>query len=118
MIALETLVSFFEDTRELKRTGNARFDIDQVCRWSYFMVDADQAKLTRAGHHLETLGYDVRGFLGPSADTKGATFLRFDRVEQHTPESLFERNAELYRIAREFGLEDYDGMDVGAVDGP
>ena len=119
MISLERLVSFFEETRKMKSDGQARFDIDQLCRWSYFMIDADREKLTKAGRFLETRGFDVVGFLEPSPeDKKKLIYLRFDRVEQHTPESLFARNEELYGIARDFQLEDYDGMDVGAVDGP
>lgn len=119
MIPLERLVTFFADTREMKRQGKCRFDIDQTCRWSYFMVDGDREKLTQAGRYLESQGYTVVGFLDPTPGSeKQDIYLRFDRVEHHTPESLFERNAELYRIAAQFGLTDYDGMDVGAVDGP
>ena len=119
MITLDRLQSFFEDTRQMKRDGRARFDIDQPCRWSYFMVDTDREKLTRAGRFLETHGYDIVGFLEPEPDDEEKKiYLRFDRVEQHTPETLFARNAELYGVAADFGLEDYDGMDVGAIDGP
>jgi len=119
MITLDTLVGFFEDTRQMKRDGEARFDVDQLCRWSYFMVDTDREKLIRAGHFLEEQGYEVVGFLEPGPDDeKKIIYLRFDRVEQHTPETLFERNVTLYKIAADFELEDYDGMDVGAVDGP
>ena len=119
MIALETLQDFFRDTRRLKEEGKAKFDIDQECRWSFFMVDADRQKLTQAGRHLEQIGFEVVGFLDPSPeDQNPIIYLRFDRVGTHTPESLFELNSELYAIARKFDLADYDGMDVGAVDGP
>ncbi len=119
MITKETLIEFFDETRKLKTTGRARFDIDKECRWSYFFTDLDRDKLAEAGRHLEEIGYEVRGFLDPSPEDESQTiFLRFDRVETHTPESLFERNASLYALADRFGLESYDGMDVGAVDGP
>jgi hypothetical protein len=119
MITKETLIGFFDDTRKLKATGKARFDIDDECRWSYFFTDTDRGKLIEAGRHLETIGYEVRGFLDPSPDDEKQTiFLRFDKVETHTPESLFERNTSLYALADRFGLDSYDGMDVGAVDGP
>jgi len=41
--------------------------------------------------------------------------LHMERVEHHTPESLFLRNSELYDFASRQGLASYDGMDVGPV---
>ncbi len=118
MITMETLIGFFESTRKLKTTGEAGFDIDDKCRWSFFFADTDRDKLIKAGRHLETIGYEVIGFLDPSPDDESGTiFLRFDMVETHTPESLFERNTILYALAERFGLDSYDGMDVGAVEG-
>ena len=119
MFSLDQLVSFFDDTRRMKTEGRARFDIDQECRWSYFMVDVDREKLIRAGRFLENRGFGLVGFLEPDAeDKKKIIYLRLDRLEKHTPLSLYARNAELYKVARDHELEDYDGMDVGAVDGP
>jgi Regulator of ribonuclease activity B len=120
MITRETILDFFDHTRQLKREGRARFDIDQVCRWSFFFVDTDREKLTRAGRYVEQQGYEVAGFLEPTPedDDQGTIYLRVDKVERHTPDSLLARNAELYKVAANFGLDGYDGMDVGAVDGP
>jgi len=119
MITYERLVGFFDYTRQLKSEGQANYDIDQLCRWSYFFIDSNRDKLVQAGRHVETLGYEVVGFLDPSPEDKEQTiYLRFDRIEQHTPDSLFTRNAELYKVAADFDLEGYDGMDVGAIDGP
>jgi Protein of unknown function (DUF1260). len=47
------------------------------------------------------------------ADDSSMRVLHVERVETHSPESLFARNAELYRVAETFGLDSYDGMDVG-----
>jgi Protein of unknown function (DUF1260). len=120
MITPEQIHDFFDHTRQLKREGRAPFDIDQICRWSYFVIDADREKLRRAGRHLERHGYEVVGFLEPTPedDDQETIYLRFDKIERHTPDSLLVRNAELYKLAADFGLESYDGMDVGAVDGP
>jgi hypothetical protein len=75
--------------------------------------------LTRAGRFLERRGYEVVGFLEPGPEAEQETiYLRFDKVEHQTPDSLFARNGELYELAADFGLEGYDGMDVGATDGP
>ena len=119
MITRKTILAFFDHTRQLEREGRARFDIDQVCRWSFFFVDADREKLRRAGHFVEQQGYEVVGFLEPTPedDDQETIYLCFDKVERHSPDSLLARNAELYKIAADFDL-DYDGMDVGAIDGP
>jgi hypothetical protein len=37
-------------------------------------------------------------------------------VEKHSPETLYDRNAEFYKLAEKFGLESYDGMDVGLIE--
>lgn len=119
MITREQITEMFESSRRLKREGRAPFDIDQVCRWSYFVIDADRDKLTQAGRRLEQQGYEVIGFLDPPADDEQPViYLRFDKVERHTPDSLLARNAELSRLATDCGLLGYDGMEVGAVDGP
>lgn len=120
MITKEMLQDFFNQTRKLRDEKKVRFDIDAVCRWSYFFVDRDEAKLAKLGRSLERDGYENVGFLEPSPDNdKGETiFLRADRIERHTVESLHAKNLELYELAERFGVESYDGMDVGAVDGP
>jgi Regulator of ribonuclease activity B len=120
MITHEQLVGLFDSTRQLKREGRAHYDIDQTCRWSYFLIDTDREKLTRAGRFIEQQGYEVVGFLEPSPedDDQQTIYLRFDKIERHTPDSLLARNAELYKLAADFDLDGYDGMDVGAIDGP
>lgn len=120
MITKETLQDFFENTRNLRDEGKAPFDIDDVCRWSYFFVDSDREKLNQVGVFLEDRGYEIVGFLEPEPEDEDqeTIYLRADRVEKHTVDSLHERNQELYGIAEQFEVSDYDGMDVGAVDGP
>jgi hypothetical protein len=120
VITKDTLQEFFENTRKLRDTGEAPFDIDTVCRWSFFFIDSDKKKLTKLGLHLEDNGYEIIGFLEPSPDDEDqeTIFLRADRVEQHSVESLHARNLELYKVAEQFNIQDYDGMDVGAIDSP
>ncbi|HQM64929.1 MAG TPA: ribonuclease E inhibitor RraB [Acidobacteriota bacterium] len=120
MITRETLQDFFENTRNLRDEGRARFDIDGICRWSYFFVDTSREKLARVGAFLDASGYEVVGFLEPDPqnEDQDTLYLRADRIEKHTVDSLHERNQELYTIAEQFNVGDYDGMDVGAPDGP
>ena len=69
---------------------------------------------------LRRQGYEVVGFLEPNPknDDQQTIYLRLDKIERHTPDSLLIRNAELYKLAADFDLDGYDGMDVGAIDGP
>ena len=65
------------------------------------------------------LGYEFVDTLEPEPDDeKHVFFLRMDRVERHSPASLNDLNHQLYGIADQFGVQSYDGMDVGAVDAP
>jgi hypothetical protein len=120
MITEEMLTDLFDRTRTLRREGKAKWDIDDVCRWSFFFLDSSRDKLIQAAVELEKLDYEIIGFLEPSPedDDQETIFLRVDRVERHTVSSLLRRNDELYSFAARLGLAAYDGMDCGAVDGP
>lgn len=73
-----------------------------------------------AGEDLARDGYELVGLLEPGEDDddQETIYLRVDRVERHTVDSLLGRNSELYAFAESHGLADYDGMDVGAIDSP
>ena len=118
MISRDTLISFFSDTRRLRQDGKAQFDIDDACRWSYFFDDGPRAKLQPLADHLQQLGFEVKGYLEPDlASADSVYFLRIDRIERHTVDSLEARNDEFYELASRFGVREYDGMEVGEVDG-
>jgi len=119
MISEKTIDDFFEHTRALHAAGRAPFDIDQTCRWSFFFVDPSEGRLLELVPELEELGYEIAGTLAPDDDeVDGSYFLRADKIEAHTTASLLARNDQLYAMARRYGIGDYDGMDVGAIDGP
>lgn len=119
MITLQQLEEFFSDTRETYVSGRSSWSIDGLCRWSYFFVDPDLKKFGPLADHLERLGYEVVGTIDPEpTDENPVYYLRVDKVGLHTPKSLHELNQELYGVASQFGVQSYDGMDVGAVDGP
>jgi hypothetical protein len=119
MITLQQLEAFFVETRATHEAGRSSWSIDDECRWSYFFVDPDREKLLPIADHMEPLGYEIVGMLDPEeSDDNPVYYLRVDRIEIHSPASLYERNRTMYAIAAQFGVSDYDGMDVGAVDGP
>ena len=118
MITRDQVQSLFEHTRQLRREGRVDWDIDGLCRWTYFFVDSSKARLTRLGEHLEEHGYENVGLMepGPEDEDQVTIHLQAEKVEQHTVDTLVARNEELYALARRFKVRDYDGMDNGAVD--
>jgi hypothetical protein len=113
MIDRSLLVDMFE---RMTRQG---VDLTQELLWGYFFTDPDREKLERAGRELEAAGYRfVEIFGGPDDPDPAPTFyLHVEQIERHDVSSLDARNGVLTEFAEEWGLESYDGMDVGPVDG-
>ncbi len=119
MITREQVEELFAHTRDLRRQGETDWDIDGPCLWSYFFVDASETKLLRVGDYLQKQGYLIAGLFEPHPDDDQKTLrLQVDRIETHTVDSLVARNDELYAVARQYKLENYDGMECGAVEDP
>jgi hypothetical protein len=120
VITRDQVQGLFDHTRQLRREGRVDWDIDGLCRWTYFFVDASREKLQKLGETLKRAGYERVGLMDPDPDAEDqeTIYLQADKVEIHTVDSLLARNDELYALARKFQIRDYDGMDNGAVDGP
>jgi Regulator of ribonuclease activity B len=120
VITRDQIQGLFDHTRRLRREGRVDWDIDGLCRWTYFFVDDSREKLQKLGETLKRLGYERVGLMDPDpdADDQETIYLQADKVEIHTVDTLLARNDELYALARKFQVRDYDGMDNGAVDGP
>ena len=123
IIPRDTLEEFFSDTRALLRNGRANFNVDEVCLWSFFFVDSSPDAFSSLAAHLEACGYFNVGVLVPNlGERRGESgsmyYLRADRLERLTVDDLLDRNRELSDLAVHFGVKDYDGMDVGGIDGP
>jgi len=115
MITLEALEEMFANIR----IDSPGWNLDGVLLWGYFFTDHERQRLEKAARVLEKKGYQVVGILDPSPDNddQGLMFLHVEKVEHHTPRTLHARNAELYALAEALGVETYDGMDVGPVEG-
>lgn len=119
MIERETIEDMFNQIRLME---DAPFDVDKECLWTYFLLDADRNLLEEVGEALEQEGFIYDGILDPVVsedDPEGEPhyfYLQVSRVECHSVESLLALNEWFYEIADYYGLEGYDGMDVGAVD--
>lgn len=119
MITLTQLEDFFDETRRTYESGRCDWKIDDECRWSFFFIDRDRAKLLPIAEHLLPLGYQFVGTLDPDeADDNPVFYLRLDRIETHSPASLDKRNQFLYGVAAQFQVLNYDGFDVGGIEGP
>jgi hypothetical protein len=106
MIELEKLEQMFANIR-----AKTSWNIDGPMLWGYFFTDPSEEKLQNAAVHLKSQGYR---FVGTHETDDGNTrFLHVERIEVQSPQTLFARNEQLYELADRFGLESYDGMDVG-----
>jgi hypothetical protein len=105
-IALAQLEEMFQGMR-----AQSGWDTTRPLLWGYFFTDPDGSKLKPAADHLAQHGYRVVSIY--PADDGSTTFLHVEKVEVHTPRSLHARNTELGTLAARFGIQSYDGMDVG-----
>jgi hypothetical protein len=106
MIELEALEDMFSKIR-----ANTNWNVDGPMLWGYFFTDPSENKIRKAAAHLTSQGYR---FVGTHLTGDGSTrFLHVERVEVHSPQTLFARNEQLYVLAELLGLDSYDGMDVG-----
>ena len=87
------------------------WNVDGPLLWGYFFYDSSRAKLEQAASELQSNGYRLVGIEQFQDDQR--LRMHVERVESHTPASLNARNQELYALAERFGLDLYDGMDVG-----
>ena len=79
--------------------------------WGYFFTDSKPKKLQPLAAHLIKRGYRFVSIY--ETDDRSTHFLHVERVEAHTPISLLKLNAEMNALALQFGVDSYDGMDVG-----
>jgi hypothetical protein len=110
VIELEMLEAMFDNI-----AAGPKWDMKGPMLWGYFFTDASAQKLEIVAEVLLETGYRlVELFEAEVEQDDEPTFvLHVERVEIHSPQSLHERNAQLYELAERHGLRSYDGMDVG-----
>jgi hypothetical protein len=107
MIEKSQLIEMFEGIR-----AQTPWDVDSDLLWGYFFTGEDKNTLARLAKELESLTYRLVE-LRP-ADNQTGFWLHVEKVETHSPDTLYDRNHEFYLMADKFHVN-YDGMDVGAV---
>jgi len=93
--------------------------------WNYYFTHNEPSKLEQVKDVLISLGHssgEIYRSSNESPNEADLFWLRVEKVESHTPESLHQRNDELFQLAYDFGIDSYDGMEVGIprneIDGP
>ena len=112
-IGLESLEEMFENI------GNqTSWDVSGNMLWGYFFTHHEPVKLEEAAKELNAKGYRVVDiYLSEKEEPTDPDlfWLHVEKIEIHSAKSLDARNNEFFIFAHEFGLDSYDGMDVGPV---
>ena len=85
-------------------------DTSTPLQWGYFFVNSAPALLEELAVQFEEFGYRKES-LHQSDD--GAWVLQLSKVETHTAESLHARNEKFNALVDDWGIDLYDGWDVG-----
>ena len=85
--------------------------------WGYFFTDRSRTKLEALVPVLQQSGCRFVDLFEPELEEgeEPYFFLHVEKEETHSPSSLQERNAAFYALAHRYGIDSYDGMDVGPV---
>lgn len=112
-ISLNQLEEMFANIHE-----NTDWNTSDDMLWGYFFTHNEPSMLEVAKTALTEKGFNFVGIYLSDKDEPSQAdsyCLHVERIETHTPQTLDARNDKLYLFAHEFGLESYDGMDIGPV---
>ena len=112
-ITLDSLKEMFQNIKK-----ETPWNMSGPMLWGYFFTHHEPNKLEQVAEELKKQGYKyVDIYLSDKDDPKEPDiyWLHVEKIETHSPETLDKRNDELYIFANKYGLDSYDGMDVGPV---
>jgi hypothetical protein len=107
-MTLEQLSEMFANVRT-----KTDWNVDGDMLWGYFFTDPSPEKLECASEELQQHGYHLVDIY--QADDESTFWLHVERIETNSPQTLHVRNTELGVFAEKWGLESYDGMDIGPI---
>lgn len=81
--------------------------------WGYFFTNETKEELEKIASSFENNGYVV---VDIHQDKNDLYWLNIEKIETHSPESLYNRCEEFYQFAEKNNLESFDGYDVGNPD--
>ena len=110
MIDIASLEAMFSNIQE-----STDWNIDGPMLWGYFFTDSSADTLRTLASELDQQGYRFVDMFTPELDDGQDEyyFLHVEKIEPHSVLSPHQRNQELYVLADRFGVDAYDGMDVG-----
>lgn len=112
-IFLHHLTSMFANIE-----SGPKWDMTGPMLWGYFFNHSEPARLEASVEKLQEYGLHYVGvqMADKKEDTAPDVFrLHMTEIRAHTPESLDERNNELYLFAHNEGIDAYVGMDVKPI---
>ena len=89
------------------------WNLDGEMLWGYYFTAAAPEVLESLAEKLEERDFDVVEIF--ESDDDPVFILQAQRIEKHTPQSLFALNAQLEELVSQFEGVEYDGMDVDPV---
>ena len=114
VITIEQLEDMFKNMET-----NANWQISGDMLWGYFFTHSEPKLLESASQKLQSAGYTfVNIYLSDKEEPSDpdSFWLHVEKIETHTPETLDKRNDEFYEFAHAYGIDTYDGMEVGPVE--
>ncbi len=78
-------------------------------KYGYFFFNSSRPPLEAAEQWLSDKGYGAES----CHQTDDGWVLQLSKVEVHSPETLHKRNQAMNELAEHFGIDLYDGWDVG-----
>ena len=108
MISKNNIEQLFEKMRK------AGWNMEQELAWGYFFKDENKEALKKLADELQQQSYEVIDINQSYPDE--IFWLQIEKIEQHSIDSLHQRNQEFYQLADKMNIHSYDGMDVSPVD--
>ncbi len=81
--------------------------------YGYFFFDKDKSKLEKLKNDLTKQSYK---FVVLDKKDNVEFMLHVEKVENHTRQSLYDREQKLRQLATDYGVSSFDGFDVGNAD--
>ncbi len=108
MISKENIKQLFD------KMQSAGWNMEQALAWGYFFKHHTIEPLQEIASELEQQGYEVVDINQSYPDNM--YWLQLEKIEQHSIDSLHQRNQLFYQLADKRHIDKYDGMDVSPID--
>ena len=108
MITVKDVEQLFDKMRK------AGWNMEQELAWGYFFKHEEIEPLQKIADELEQQGYEIVDINQSYPDEM--YWLQMEKIEQHSIQSLNNRNQKFYQLAKKRHIHAYDGMDVSPVD--